>query len=89
MSKAILIIDMPEKCSECKFYRVGNCGYEDCFLTRKSVFSENRNKREDWCPLKEIPKRKPLNPDPYYTGKSDIYNFAWNSCIDEILKESD
>lgn len=83
MSKAILIIDMPEKCGDCKFHRVGNCGYEDCFLTRKSVFSENKSEREDWCPLKEIPCKM------IKENKYDDYADGYNACIDEMLKGSE
>lgn len=35
----------------------------------------------DWCPLKPVPEKKKI--DEYFYPNFD---YAWNACIDEILK---
>ena len=56
--KAILVVDMPEKCEECQFYD-GDCCYATGVkkwggLSFRSV--DNWKIREEWCPLKPMPK---------------------------------
>lgn len=55
--KAILVIDMPEKCEECLLYN-GDCCCADIqwYLTGELGHREvwHPEKRQDWCPLKPI-----------------------------------
>lgn len=93
MSKAIIIVDMPEKCGECDFKQLhpdGNktycCGL--CFqLTRDIRCVDNydfpQSKRPKWCPLKPMPERKNENTTFY---DSDYHTaVGYNACIEDIL----
>ena len=77
MSKAILVMDMPDNCFKCKLQDWANC--------RIAKKCHTGDSRPDWCPLRELPKKKPT------IGKesdSDILcmNAGYNACIDELLK---
>lgn len=58
MSKAVLVIDMPESCDMCDFMDMVNgemyCGVPGC-----GEFAEDYIMcRPDWCPLIELPEKK-------------------------------
>lgn len=90
MSKAILLIDMPQSCGECSI----------CASWQSSAFSareywcpamENKDvepdKRPIWCPLKEVPKKQRHRSidNEFQRGAKT----GWNFCINEILKGSE
>ena len=77
MSKAILVIDMPENCFKCKLQDWANC--------RIIKGCHTGDTRPDWCPLKELPKKK---KDTLMTNYSR-YVQGWNDCIDRILEGSE
>lgn len=98
MSKAILVMDMPDSCFHCDCchekpydnrYRIEGdkfCGIEDMEVDNyyNSSYSEEPM-RPNWCPLKELPEKS-------HTGKSDYYQLedwegGWNACIDELLNK--
>lgn len=89
MSKGILVIDMPERCSMCKFLQkeTEKCRYcrelgLDCSVGE--YMKSTPNGKADWCPLKEVPKKMAEE-----TRWFDIeYAKGYNACIDEILKEN-
>lgn len=98
MSKAILVVDMPQSCSKCKFAYEFN-GYNMCrlMIALKNGYeilpkSNFAIKRHDKCPLKEVPDKFEIY-GIRYKGKNPVpsYRIGWNACIDEILKgcESD
>lgn len=63
------------------------CGIEDIDVTdRYSGFEWPE--RPDWCPLREIPKKKEKRPADMDNGCSmrDFKN-GWNACIDEMIGE--
>ena len=74
MSKAILVMDMPERCSECNF---SNPDGDWCPFHGEVSYPEYGSKKPDDCPLKPIPKK--------YDGwfLSDRTR-GWNACIDKI-----
>ena len=82
MSKAVLILDMPDMCIDCQM-----SGYSD--QGRPRCNQENRHLdsfcyKPDWCPLIELPKRRINNTSSdYLNGYAD----GFNGCIDEILGE--
>lgn len=57
MSKAILVMDMPECCSQCRLedYESIN-GSEYCSATNRK-YKNGTHERPDWCPL------RPINPN--------------------------
>lgn len=94
MAKAVLIMDMPESCSGCKFMYEFQ-GIKKCQLMNvlnngasklsQSIFTQ---KRHDLCPLRELPERETEMIDAddlgndYVRGTMD----GWNNCLDTILE---
>lgn len=85
MSKAVLVLDMPESCSKCDY--MANALYDGnvCIL---KVVAENYKKignviKPDWCPLWELPEKRPEEA-PITYSHFGAYNDGWNACIDEI-----
>lgn len=80
--KAILVIDMPSTCCECKlFWNDVDCG---CMALGRVLgeFGRSVGKPID-CPLKPMPKRKEYdNQIPYEKS-------GWNDCIDTITGETE
>lgn len=84
MSKAVLIIDMPNYCKECSLRKDiyckavkedNNIGY---YLNNKDPSMY----KPEWCPLKEMPERRKYNEE-YFNG--DVK--GWNDCLKTILGE--
>lgn len=82
MSKAILVMDMPESCDMCNFTDMVNgkmyCGVPGCGELTEDYISC----RPDWCPLCPMPEK--LIPDSEEKGKGWVD--GWNACIDAILR---
>jgi hypothetical protein len=86
MSKAILVVEMPNSCSECPLF----CGhYSDMCcggLNNRSInYPYPDNFRQDWCPLQEPPERE--ESSCCFDWFEDGYAQGWNACLDEILGE--
>ena len=90
MVKAVLIMDMPESCSKCKFmYEF--LGIKKCQLMNvlnngasklsQSTFTE---KRHDWCPLRELPEKMPDLEHGYENVEKSITRTGWNACLDAL-----
>ena len=87
MSKAILVMDMPKTCNECK---LANEDYDVCQATQKSI-SYNERGYGIQCPLKPLPEKKHNNggyrvidgTEWFYDSEHDD---GWNDCLDEILR---
>lgn len=90
MSKAILVMDMPESCSKCKFIYefqgTKKCHLMNVFNGGFSRISQNNFtvKRHEECPLVQMPD-KAYHPEFWDNGR---YDKGWNDCIDEIMKGS-
>ena len=103
MSKAILIIDMPKSCNECKIRcddEYSNwCPYDN--PEPNGVFQYVKNgAKPEWCPLKPMPEKidvpdwddsiKAKNENAEEVG---MYMYdrghyrGYNICIDKILGE--
>lgn len=94
MPKAVLVMDMPESCSKCKFMYEFQ-GIKKCQLMNvlnngasklsQSTFTE---KRHDWCPLRELPEREEELPVEKYEfgGLGKAFTSGWNACLDKIWK---
>ena len=81
MNKAVLVIDMPENCMECRCY-------DDVFGTCRAKYKdfdkvEARSTRPIWCPLKRAPKEDEKED---FLEWSRGYQAGWNDCIDLILR---
>lgn len=89
MSKSILVIDTPERCSMCEFLKSTDEEYCYCgrlgFDYRVNEYMRSMPKgKPDWCPLRDFPEKKEENKyhNNYERGIVD----GFNACIDEILK---
>ena len=86
MPKAVLVMDMPDKCVYCPLSRLfGMGGAAEC----RSAERVNRNCESvpDWCPLRELPEKATEMTDAddlgvdYVRGTMD----GWNACLDAII----
>lgn len=81
MSKAIFIMEMPKRCSECRFclqVKQKN-GLALCLAIDDSKPTKYNPKREsewlpDWCPLKPVPSKLDLKVAMQESIKCDCYD---------------
>lgn len=87
MSKAILVLDMPENCSNCPCLDdCDNCLAVGTSYTDVDVLKE----KPEWCPLKPLPEKMQVcGRYPQPDGVTPSYKFGFNACIDVILKNND
>lgn len=88
MSKAILIIDMPSCCNECKLRFDDDysywCSYDNPEPNGVFQYVVNRTK-PDWCPLRPLPgKIEGYDSIKQQWGE---YEDGWNHCVDSILND--
>ena len=90
--KAILVMDMPNSCSKCKFmyefYGVKKCQLLNILENGgKAIISTDTltTGRKECCPLKPMPE-KANHPDWCDGGR---YDKCYNTCIDEILGDKE
>lgn len=78
MSKAILVMDMPEDCEDCPLFEEKVYNPHNCKAKRKNVdkYTYYKNK-PDWCPLRPMPEKKQNACTHGFAG-------GWNACIDAI-----
>lgn len=89
MNKAILVIDMPNSCNECRIRfddEYSNwCPYDNPEPNGVWKYVDNKTK-PDWCPLKPMPRMRFT-----YIGHDDEatanYNRGWNDCLEKIKGE--
>ena len=84
MSKAILVMDMPESCIDCPLR-----DWED---NCKGQSEDKNNNAGTWeelrktCPLREVPqKKKVCGKYPQADKIPPSYKIGYNTAIDEIL----
>jgi hypothetical protein len=92
MAKAVLVMDMPECCADCRVATSDLEGLYHCAITDNYYsIDESLNGRDSSCPLRELPEKETEMTDAddlgvdYVRGTMD----GWNACLDEILKERD
>lgn len=98
MSKGIIVVDMPDKCSQCPLgikdmrFKTGLCAVREC-LYDDMKFLPLEYEKPDWCPIKEIPEKKEVQGVPRKPTMGDFmrsgFQKGWNACVDEILKGGD
>lgn len=83
MAKAVLVMDMPEDCTMCKFW---NSKDDECYATGVEELSLNSEEaKPDWCPLRELPEKIPELKSGYEDLSTSIRRVGFNACLDEIL----
>lgn len=84
MSKSFLIIDTPKACIDCP------CHFADdvmiwCGKEKRELLSDDiQTFKPDWCPLKDIPKKKKYE-SLSDTNPTKAWGNGWNACLEEIL----
>jgi len=85
VSKAVLVMDMPENCDKCC---VRAAALAWCMAAKKST-SHHQNgkamderKRPDWCPLVAVPDKLPYSDTKGIAMAS--YIEGWNDCIKKL-----
>lgn len=95
MSKAVLVMDMPESCGECPFCR----GLNECkvkkYLVRDRLFTIftvdaqiMKGGKPSWCPLRELPEKKETTyPQACYENSywTDEMKAGFNTCLNEMV----
>lgn len=101
MSKAILVMDMPNCCDRCKLCKIDATPYEIygfCLITNSVMQNEELNTKPDDCPLKVFPEKRRKGTAKQKAISNDCYDgFAtedayfegkddgYNECLDELL----
>lgn len=85
--KAVLVIDMPNRCSECPLCSKdenywGDIVSAECQMQYKGYVA--LNEKPYWCPLKILPEPKDIGypNEDYDVGFGD----GWNACLKELKK---
>lgn len=89
MSKAILVMDMPESCGTCYLARIVNGNRVMCSIDRITSrdMTEAMENKPDWCPLHPMPEKMQVcGKYPQTDGVVPSYKVGWNACIDAILR---
>lgn len=86
MKKALLVMNMPEKCSECRFYR---CDGDKCLLHNEDIPEKAYLDEEQLnnCPLRELPEKMEVCAKYPQPGPVPSYRVGWNACLDNILNK--
>lgn len=92
MAKAVLIMDMPESCCDCRFCRELHEGIEACCELADEPSDDSLCRsideycyhRPDWCPLRELPEKIPEHKSGYEDINTTLHREGWNACIDAI-----
>lgn len=82
MSKAVLVMDMPEQvCQKCTLcYETENDEYLCCAVGKLVPDGE----KPDWCPLRELPEKIPDLEHGYENVEKSIIRTGWNACLDAL-----
>ena len=86
--KAILVLEMPSKCSDCQFYYQTHDENDDyvskCEVLNDMTIDGFIDKYSE-CPLRPLPDKK-----PHAEEFLEVFmNASYNSCIDEILGDKE
>lgn len=89
MSKAVLVMDMPESCFGCNFmYCDEESDTETCQAMETARDIDLIEDRPDWCPLREPPEKKETTyPQACYENSywTDEMKAGFNTCLNEMV----
>ena len=86
MSKAVLVMNMPECCANCPcsfFERDNPILNLICGVTQEDAYNVGK---PDWCPLRELPEKIPESKSGYEKVTTSVKRIGWNECFDAILE---
>ena len=82
MSKAVLVIDMPENCENCPLFK----GYYSdmcCGGNNRTIdYPYPKDFKQDWCPLQPAPEKKAAMI--YLDDESYYFRCGWNACVESL-----
>lgn len=86
MSKAVLVMDMPESCFGCNFlYCDGDTNLDSCQAREKARPVDSATyEKPDWCPLRELPEKKERRIGEH--GER-MFRAEFNACLNEIMRQ--
>ena len=86
--KAVLVIDMPKTCKECKCQLCWVCVPADEDIDE---YIDPSKAKPDWCPLRPLPKYRDNSkkPQDYAEVWIDGAKTGWNACLDEVTGETE
>ena len=77
--KAILVMNMPNSCAQCRCY---DDMFGTCMIKFKDYNTiEAKETKPTWCPLKPLPEE---DDKEYFLEWSRGYQGGWNDCIKAI-----
>lgn len=97
MSKGYILVDVPERCMDCRFCSevlegiASCCELEDDLGDDESLREidvDYTQMKPDWCPIRELPKKMEVcgrYPQPGEPIPS--YRIGWNKCIEQMEVE--
>lgn len=96
MATGIIVVDVPERCSMCRYMYRTDEDYCFCKVERygfdwqvNEFMSSKPKGKPNWCPIRPLTCKKEVLRQPHSMGDFERKGFArgWNACIDEIMKE--
>lgn len=90
MSKAVLIMDMPECCADCQLADDDPSGLYCVPADKYYDGEESTEDRASWCPLRELPEKEETTyPQACYENSywTDEMKAGFNACLNEIMRQ--
>ncbi len=90
MSKAILVMDMPENCKDCIMSIQSKEKHTGQFCWRcinaPTIMIDKSGDKPDFCPLRPVPEKvtEPIDEEDIGKDYSEGTMDGWNACIDAI-----
>ena len=86
MKKAVLLMNVPEKCLDCNLCVLDMDGSISCYYNKREICSNvgENNSRPNWCPLKSLPDRKEITETYKWEDRLPSFKCGWNWGLDEI-----
>ena len=84
MSKAVLVMEMPEGCLDCDFHNYHFCNVTGRNID-KNLYDIMEDNKPDWCPLKKLPEE--IHSEFYMYEYAYGYDDGWNNCLKKILED--
>lgn len=101
MSRAVLVMDIPDSCMGCNFMHIDEeNGVENCQAKEKvRKIDIEKETKPDWCPLHPLPEKKEKDSFLKETIENDCFDgtdsdrdyyngmdAGWNACIKELTR---
>lgn len=84
MSKAVLVMDMPECCADCQLADDDPSGLYCVPADKYYDGEESTEDRASFCPLRELPEKKERRIGEH--GER-MFRAGFNACLNEIMRQ--